>query len=156
MCVSSSLAYVINWISLGLAQSYRIKWRLLHEIFTFLLYLISFQNDLNKHLLVEHCILLQDGEQVFVCHFCPQTFTHQSLLNSHLSEKHKNQVFYFSFFALWSWSAYNSFYTIYVHVAGFYKPTVSQSPPSHLQDYSICNNVRLEFSTNFPQILFQV
>jgi hypothetical protein len=31
----------------------------------------------------------------------------------------------------------------------FYKPTVPQSPPSHLQDYSICNNARLEFSTNF-------
>ncbi len=38
---------------------------------------------------------------------------------------------------------------IHCHVAGFYKPTIPQSPPSHLQDYSICNNARLEFSTNF-------
>jgi len=41
---------------------------------------------------------------------------------------------------------------IQYHVAGFYKPTIPQSPPSHLQDYSICNNARLEF---FPQFLFQ-
>ncbi len=38
---------------------------------------------------------------------------------------------------------------IHCHVAGFYKPTIPQSPPSHLQDYSICNNAKLEFSTNF-------
>jgi hypothetical protein len=38
---------------------------------------------------------------------------------------------------------------IHCHVARFYKPTIPQSPPSHLQDYSICNNARLEFSTNF-------
>ncbi len=37
---------------------------------------------------------------------------------------------------------------ILYHVAGFYKPTIPQSPPSHLQDHSICNNARLEFSTN--------
>jgi hypothetical protein len=35
------------------------------------------------------------------------------------------------------------------HVAGFYKPTIPQSPPSHLWDYSTCNNARLEFSTIF-------
>jgi len=33
---------------------------------------------------------------------------------------------------------------ILYHVAGFYKPTI----PPILQDYSICNNARLEFSTN--------
>jgi hypothetical protein len=38
---------------------------------------------------------------------------------------------------------------IQYHVAGFYKPTIPQSPPSHLQDYSTCNNARLEFSTIF-------
>jgi hypothetical protein len=38
---------------------------------------------------------------------------------------------------------------IQYHVAGFYKPTVPQSPPSHLQDYSTCNNARIEFSTIF-------
>ncbi len=36
---------------------------------------------------------------------------------------------------------------IQYHVAGFYKPTIPQSPPSHLRDYSTCNNARLEFST---------
>jgi len=30
----------------------------------------------------------------------------------------------------------------------FYKQTIPQSPPSHLRDYSTCNNARLEF----PQI----
>ncbi len=38
---------------------------------------------------------------------------------------------------------------IQYHVAGFYKPTIPQSPPSHFQDYSICNNAGLEFSTIF-------
>jgi hypothetical protein len=38
---------------------------------------------------------------------------------------------------------------IQYHVTGFYKPTIPQSPPSHLQDYSTCNNPRLEFSTIF-------
>ncbi len=28
---------------------------------------------------------------------------------------------------------------IQYHVAGFYKPTIPQSPPSHLRDYSTCN-----------------
>jgi hypothetical protein len=32
-------------------------------------------------------------------------------------------------------------------VAGFYKPTISQSPPSYLQDYSICNSASLK---SFP------
>jgi hypothetical protein len=38
---------------------------------------------------------------------------------------------------------------IQYHVAGFFKPTIPQSPTSHFQDYSICNNARLECSTNF-------
>jgi hypothetical protein len=38
---------------------------------------------------------------------------------------------------------------IQYHVAGFYKPTIPQSSPSHLQDYSTYNNARLEFSTIF-------
>ena len=38
---------------------------------------------------------------------------------------------------------------ILYHVAGFYKPAIPQSQPSHLQNYSICNNVRLEFSINY-------
>ena len=31
----------------------------------------------------------------------------------------------------------------------FYKPTIPQSPSSHLRDYSTCNNARLEFFHNF-------
>ncbi len=38
---------------------------------------------------------------------------------------------------------------IQYHVAGFYKPTIPQSPPSHMLDYSTCNNARLEFSKIF-------
>ena len=36
---------------------------------------------------------------------------------------------------------------IQYHVAGFDKPTIPQSQPSHLRDNSTCNNARLEFST---------
>ena len=43
---------------------------------------------------------------------------------------------------------------IMYHVAEFYKPTIPQSPPSHLRDYSTCNNARLEFF-GFPQFLIQ-
>jgi len=58
---------------------------------------------------------------------------------------------YFSIFFLFDFglSQLRSLQFILYHIAGFYKPTVPQSPPSHLQDYSICNNARLEFSTNF-------
>jgi hypothetical protein len=38
---------------------------------------------------------------------------------------------------------------IQYHVAGFCKPTIPQSPPSNLRDYSTCNNARLEFSPFF-------
>ncbi len=38
---------------------------------------------------------------------------------------------------------------IQYQVAGFYKPTIPQSPPSHLRDYSTCCNARLEFSAIF-------
>ncbi len=31
---------------------------------------------------------------------------------------------------------------IHYYVAGFYKPTIPQSPPSHQRDYSTCNNFR--------------
>ena len=40
---------------------------------------------------------------------------------------------------------------IQYQVAGFCKPTIPQSPPFHLQDYSTCNNARLEFSTIIVQ-----
>ncbi len=35
---------------------------------------------------------------------------------------------------------------IQYHVAGFYKPTIPQSSPFHLQDYSTCNNARFEMT----------
>ncbi len=38
---------------------------------------------------------------------------------------------------------------ILCHVSVFYKPTIPQSPPSHLRDYSTCNSARLKFSTSF-------
>jgi hypothetical protein len=49
-----------------------------------------------------------------------------------------------------------SYCFILYHVAGFYKPTIPQSLPSHFQDYSICNNARLEFSTNPYHRMFTV
>jgi hypothetical protein len=57
-------------------------------------------------------------------------------------------IFYF-FLSDFGLSRLTSLQFIQYHVAGFYKPTIPQSPPSHLWDYSTCNNARLEFSTNF-------
>ncbi len=54
--------------------------------------------------------------------------------------------FFLSDFGL-SWLTSLQF--IQYNVAGFYKPSIPQSPPSHLQVYSICNNARLEFPTIF-------
>jgi hypothetical protein len=36
-----------------------------------------------------------------------------------------------------------------IHSIPFYKPTIPQSSPSRLRDYSTCNNARVEFSTIF-------
>jgi hypothetical protein len=56
----------------------------------------------------------------------------------------------FFFFLLdFGLSRLTSLQFIQYHVAGFYKLTIPQSPPSHLQDYSICNIARSEFSTIF-------
>ena len=57
--------------------------------------------------------------------------------------------FFFWFFLDFGLSRLTSLQFIQNHVAGFYKPTIPQTPPSHLQDYSTCNNARLEFSTIF-------
>jgi hypothetical protein len=54
-----------------------------------------------------------------------------------------------SFFGVFGLSRLTCLQFIQYHVAGFTKPTIPQSPPSHLQDYSTCNNARLEFSTIF-------
>jgi hypothetical protein len=59
-------------------------------------------------------------------------------------------IVFFCFFLLdFGLSRLTSLQFIQYYVAGFYKPTIPQSPPSHLQDYSICNNAMLEFSTIF-------
>jgi hypothetical protein len=42
-------------------------------------------------------------------------------------------------------SGLTSLQFIICHAAGFYKPTIPQSPPSHLRDNSTCNNASLEF-----------
>ncbi len=53
-------------------------------------------------------------------------------------------------------SGLTSLQFIQYHVAGFYKLTIPQSPPSHLWDYSICDNARLEFSQFSFQALIQM
>jgi hypothetical protein len=54
--------------------------------------------------------------------------------------------FYFYFFVgLWSQSADKLTIHSIPCIAGFYKPTIPQSLPSHLRDYSTCNNARLGF-----------
>jgi len=55
-------------------------------------------------------------------------------------------VFFWLDFGL---SRLTSLQFILCHVAGFYKPTIPQSLPSDLRDYSTCKNARLEFSTIF-------
>ncbi len=57
--------------------------------------------------------------------------------------------FFFFFVLDFGLSRLTSSQFIQYHVAGFYKPTIPQSTPSHLRDYSTCNNARLEFSTIF-------
>jgi hypothetical protein len=60
------------------------------------------------------------------------------------------QYFFFFFLAFGFWSQSADKLTIHsLPCSWILKPTIPQSPPSHLQDYSICNNARLEFSTNF-------
>ncbi len=59
-------------------------------------------------------------------------------------------ILFFSFFLLeFGLSRLTSLQFILNHEAGFYKPTIPQSPPSLLQDYSICNNARSEFFHEF-------
>ena len=58
-----------------------------------------------------------------------------------------NSAFFFLLLLDFGLSLLTSLQFIQYHVAGFYKPNFPQSPPSHLQDYSTCNNARLEFST---------
>jgi hypothetical protein len=66
--------------------------------------------------------------------------------NHFVFDQRKRWFFLFLDFGL---SRLTSLQFILYHVPGFYKPTIPQSPPSHLRDYSTCNNARLEFSTIF-------
>ncbi len=67
----------------------------------------------------------------------------------------KSQIWYVCqlnlsvFFLDFGLSRLTSLQFILYHVAGYYKPTIPKSPPSHFQDNSTCNNARLEFSTIF-------
>jgi hypothetical protein len=67
------------------------------------------------------------------------------LQNSKARFSNEGHFFLLDFGFIWL----TSLQFIQYHVAGFYKLTIPQSPPSHLQDYSTCNNARLEFSTIF-------
>ncbi len=58
-------------------------------------------------------------------------------------------LIFFFFLLDFGLSRLTSLQFIQYHVAGFYKLTIPQSPPSHLQDYNTWNNARLEFSTIF-------
>ncbi len=63
--------------------------------------------------------------------------------------KVQNTKYVFFFFLDFGLSRLTSLQFIQYHLAGLYKPTIPQSPPSHLRDYSTCNNARLEFSIIF-------
>jgi hypothetical protein len=59
------------------------------------------------------------------------------------SDFHSEICFYkfpFYFFLDFGLSRLTSLQFIQYQVAGFYKPTIPQSPPSNLRDYSTCNN----------------
>jgi hypothetical protein len=72
-----------------------------------------------------------------------------------LLHRKNDKVFFFIFtecilFLLdFGLSRLSSLQFIQYHVPGFCKPTIPQSPPSHLRYYSTCNNAWLEFSTSF-------
>ncbi len=86
-----------------------------------------------------------------------QIFQRQYNLNviSMLFINYVSNMFYWSdilFFFFWldfGLSQLTSLQFIQYHVAGFYKPTIPQSPHTHLRDYSTFNNARFEFSTIF-------
>ena len=92
----------------------------------------------------EHFIEQQKSQLKIDIYFCFYLEQSSCVQESSLS-------FESTFLGLWSQSAYKP--TIHsVPCSWIYKPTIPQSPSSHLQDYSICNNARLEFSTSFVQI----
>jgi hypothetical protein len=78
---------------------------------------------------------------------------HSLQISKKSKNKNKNLHFIFFDFGL-SWLT--SLHFILCHVAGFYKLTICQSPPSHLRDYSTCNNARLKFTQFLFQALIQM
>ncbi len=53
-------------------------------------------------------------------------------------------------------SQLTSLHFIQYHVTGFYKLIIPQSPPSHLRDYSTCNNARLELRDNKKEVKINI
>jgi hypothetical protein len=78
--------------------------------------------------------------EINYCKLCPQRLIYYFQKN-----------IFFLFFLDFGPSRLTSLQFIQYHAAGFYEPTIPQSPPSHLRDYNTCNNARLEFSTIFVQ-----
>ena len=77
---------------------------------------------------------------------CIQTTIHQKgapKTKTKTMTKKRKSFFYFGL------SRLTSLQFIQYHVAGFCKPNIPQSPPSHLWDNSTFNNARLDFSTIF-------
>ncbi len=63
----------------------------------------------------------------------------------------ENQTFIIIYFlGDFGLSQLTSLQSIHCHVAGFYKPTIPQSPPSHLQDYSLLNMSATMPGKSFP------
>jgi hypothetical protein len=67
------------------------------------------------------------------------------LFSQRLTLNNPSTFFFFDF----GLSRLTSLQFIQYYVAGFYKPKIPQSPPSHLPDYSTCNNARLKCPTIF-------
>jgi hypothetical protein len=63
------------------------------------------------------------------------------------TNEHQGCFFLLLYFGL---SRLTSLQFIQYHVAGFYKPTIPQSPPSHLRDY-----ITTMPGKSFPQFVFQ-
>ncbi len=80
-----------------------------------------------------HCIITIGVGGILLC--CPKWLS----VNISTERQFENWLIHFFLLLLdFGLSRLTSLQFIQNHVAGFYKPTNPQSPPSHLQDYSIC------------------
>ncbi len=98
----------------------------------------------NYHQLLQHWIL-EDCSRIKINSSLRSTAN----CTKNDSSKDRNYIYIFLFLLDFGLSWLTSLQFIQYHVAGFYKLTIPQSPPSHLRDYSTCNNARWEFSTIF-------